>query len=419
MVESEATGPEPDATAASGNPAARRRSPVTIDLSATPVEPVEAQSPRDGSEPIADNLANAPDPEPILADEPPSPPGSQDKGGAFPLIGGVPFAPLTLAAGVGAIAALLIAFLAATAGLVSTPASRNATAALARIEKLASDLSIASTNETRVSTEVQAVSARLAGVETMARDLLTTTEQLRGLDSTAASNEALINQLAAQVSDLRATIKSMATADPSAPGNGAEMAALSARLDEVSARLSALGDKPVTDARTAAAARTMAFAGLRAAAERGEPFGEALRLLSMLGVEGSLLAPLESAKDGVPSRGALSAEFDAVERVTILASDTAEPDTGLFWRVVHRLGSVVTIRPAGPVAGTTPAAIVSRMRAAVDSGDLEAALREREGLPDPGKAASENWARQVNARVALDKSVAGLAGAIETAAAGQ
>jgi hypothetical protein len=317
------------------------------------------------------------------------------------------------------VAALVIAFLAATAGLVSTPASRNAAAALTRIEKLEADLTAARATEGRIATEVQAASARLAGVESMARDLVTTTEQLRGVDSSTAANEALINQLAAQVSDLRNTVKSMAASGSTAPGGGPELSALSARVDELSARLAALSEKPATDMQTAAAARTMAFAGLRDAAERGEPFGDSLRLLSMLGVDASLLTPLESAKDGVPSKQALATGFDKVSRAIIVASDTAEPDTNLFWRVVHQLGSVVTIRPAGPVAGTSPVAIVSRMRAAVDSGDLEAALGEREGLPDVGKTASDSWAREANARVALDKAVAGLAGAIETAAAGE
>ena len=410
MVESEATSPEPDGGAASSQkPSPPRRPPVTIDLSATPVDSGEApQSATAAVDGEPDDFAEPMEPEPLDEELLPPPPRT----GPMSLTGGLPPTPLAIAAGAGALAALVIAFLAATAGLVPTPASRNAAAALERVEKLAADLAAAQTAQARISTEVQAASARLAGVEVMSHDLVTTTEQLRGLDGTAAANEALINQLAGQVSDLRAAVKSIANASPGAPGNGAEIAALSSRLDEMSAKLSALDETPVAETQTAAAARTMALAGLRAAAERGESFGDALRLLSMLGVDASLLAPLEAAKDGVPSTAQVAADFDKVGR-DIVASDTAAPDENLFWRVVHQLGSVVTIRPSGPVAGTTPVAIVSRMRAAVDSGDLEAALREREGLPDTGKAASENWARETTARIALDKAIAGLAGAID------
>lgn len=419
MVDSEAASPEPPDATAGTTATPPRRPPVTIDLSANPVDPSEPPPASESTYPVPDDFTDPPEDESDYADEPLPPPPPPDASPALPLIGGVPLAPLALAGGAGALAALIIAFVAATAGLISTPASRNANAAVARVEKLEAELDAARVTEGHISTEVQAVSARLAGVETMARDLLTTTEQLRGVDSTAAASEALINTLAAQVSDLRATVKSMGATDPNAPGSGAEIAALSSRLDEMASRLSAMADKPVTESQTAAAARTMAFAGLQSAADRGEAFGEELRLLSMLGVEASLLAPLESAKDGAPTKAALAAEFNKVSREIVAASDTAEADTNLFWRVVHRLGAVVTIRPAGPVAGITPVAIVSRMRAAVDSGDLEAALRERDGLPDVGKTASEGWAREANARIALDKAVAGLAGAIDTAAAGE
>jgi hypothetical protein len=383
---------------------------MTIDLAANPsgaaapsAEPEsEIDAALDESEPFDDELR-----------PPPLPP--RNEAGLSTLTGGLPLVPLALAAGAGALAALVIAFLASTAGIVATPASRDANAALARVEKLETDLAAARAAETRVATEVQAVSARLAGVETMSHDLVTTTEQLRGLDGTAAANEALINQLAGQVSDLRAAVKAMGTADPNAPGGGAAIAALTARLDEMSAQLSSLSERPAgAETQTAAAARTMALAGLRSASERGEPFGDTLRLLSMLGVDAALLAPLESVKGGVPSKDALAASFDKVSGDIVLASDTAAPDTNLFWRVVHQLGSVVTIRPAGPVAGTTPVAIVSRMRAAVSSGNLEEALRERDGLPDAGKFASEGWARDMRARIALDKAVAALAAAIDT-----
>jgi hypothetical protein len=163
----------------------------------------------------------------------------------------------------------------------------------------------------------------------------------------------------------------------------------------------------------------MAFAGLRAAAERGESFREELALLRLLGVDAAILAELDPAKDGVPSKIALAAGFDAVADAIITASTPASGDATMLERIWDQARSLVSIRPVGPIAGSTPEAIVSRMRAAVNGGDLSAALAERAALPEGGKSASSAWARDAEARLALDRAVIGLERAIETAAATQ
>jgi hypothetical protein len=66
---------------------------------------------------------------------------------------------------------------------------------------------------------------------------------------------------------------------------------------------------------------------------------------------------------------------------------------------------LVSIRPAGPVAGDDPPAIVSRMQAAVDKGDLATALDERDGLPDAGKEASASWAAAAADRIKIDSLI--------------
>ena len=73
------------------------------------------------------------------------------------------------------------------------------------------------------------------------------------------------------------------------------------------------------------------------------------------------------------------------------------------------VGSLVTVRPTGPVAGNDPAAIVSRMQAAVDAGDLATALSERDGLPAAGKDASADWAAAAESRVTVDGLIARIA----------
>jgi hypothetical protein len=74
----------------------------------------------------------------------------------------------------------------------------------------------------------------------------------------------------------------------------------------------------------------------------------------------------------------------------------------------------VKIRPTGPISGSDPVAVVSRMQAAVEEGDFAAALTERQALPPAGQAASEEWAGQVSDRLAIDRLVDDIAGALGT-----
>ena len=190
-------------------------------------------------------------------------------------------------------------------------------------------------------------------------------------------------------------------------------------MEKLSARITELSGTPPADQRTTAVARGMAFAGLRAAAERGEPFREELALLRLLGTDAPELAELEPSKNGVPSKSTLAASFDAVADATIAASAPARGDATFIERIWDQARSLVSIRPVGPIEGTTPEAVVSRMRAAVEKGDLAAALAERAALPDASKSVSAAWARDAEARIALDRTLSGLERAMENGAATQ
>jgi hypothetical protein len=394
---------------AARQPPLRRKPPVTIDLAANPASDAPG-----APEPAPPDLA---DDKPALPDEstPESPPDFDDKAGPPPATAwrfdGVSLVPLAAAALAGAIVALVIGIAVQSAGLVPSPAGRDARAALTLGNRLEGDMSTLSASMRGAITEQQAISARLAGLETIARDLITTTEQLRSLDGLTAATEARLEQVEQSLAALKN--------GGGTPAGDDRIAALSAEVERLSARLAELAEAPPADQRTAAAARGMAFAGLRAAAERGESFREELALLRLLGVDTAILAELDPAKDGVPSKIALAAGFDAVADAIITASTPASGDATMLERIWDQARSLVSIRPVGPIAGSTPEAIVSRMRAAVNGGDLSAALAERAALPEGGKSASSAWARDAEARLALDRAVIGLERAIETAAATQ
>jgi hypothetical protein len=122
------------------------------------------------------------------------------------------------------------------------------------------------------------------------------------------------------------------------------------------------------------------------------------------------LAPL--AEKGAPSRAVLLAEFSAVADKILAAGRPPGEDAGIFDRVLSYGRGLVKIRPTGPISGSDPVAVVSRMQAAVEEGDFAAALAERQALPPAGQAASEEWAGQVSDRLAIDRLVDDIANAL-------
>jgi hypothetical protein len=114
------------------------------------------------------------------------------------------------------------------------------------------------------------------------------------------------------------------------------------------------------------------------------------------------------AATGVATRDTLRADFGKVSDA-ILAATQGAGDDSLLGRIASGARGLVSIRPVGPVAGSDPPAIVSRMTAEVAMGDLAKALGERDALPAAGKDASADWAARAAARVTADALFAGAA----------
>ncbi|MCR4282867.1 MAG: hypothetical protein NUV72_07550, partial [Bauldia sp.] len=180
----------------------------------------------------------------------------------------------------------------------------------------------------------------------------------------ASGSEAAITSLASQLGNAETGLRS-----------------LTERLAAAEEKMASLGTaNPMAGGE--AAVRAIAITALRRAAEGSEPFTIEADMVAALGVAGGDVAGLRPmAARGVPAKAALIAEFPAVAGAILAATATSDPNAGFFQRMLSGLGGLVSIRPAGPVAGSDPPAIASRMIAAVAKGDLAAALAEREGLP--------------------------------------
>ena len=80
---------------------------------------------------------------------------------------------------------------------------------------------------------------------------------------------------------------------------------------------------------------------------------------------------------------------------------------GQRWRIVHATGYFrQRTRAARPTEGDDPEAIISRIRGALNAGDLKAALAEWSTLPDSIKSPTAEWAKLAEARRAADDLVA-------------
>jgi hypothetical protein len=290
---------------------------------------------------------------------------------------------------------------------------------------------------------LDAASQRLAALEARPAPAADTDKRLDALDTRAAALQSSLDALGQRLDKAEAAVAAMPPAAPKslaetgkildelmqrvdalesaeAASEGSDTpaiigdrvsaletqtAVLSGRLDALSDQMQALAARPDKGADSARAARAVAIGTLRQAAGKGGSFGADLAMVEALSADPAIVGELRPlAEKGAPSAAELAAAFPAVVDA-ILASDVAGQDGGLIDRLIAHARGLVTVRPVGPIPGQAPAAIASRMQAAVERGDFAAALKEREALPPAAEAVSAAWASAAADRVAIDRLV--------------
>jgi hypothetical protein len=411
-----------DSSEAKGTAAPKRaRQPVTIDLEATVVDQraSDGGSTGEASEDRArKDAASAEEP---AASTSSTSPGAEAVPSAAPRNGGnwVGY----FAAGlVGGLIVVLIGYGLFASGVLTGPDravaeraaadAKSAEASAAALDERLAKLESA-TAANQDSARISKLSDGLTAVDTAAKDLRT---EVGSLSTTLGDLEARVTALgkgptAAALDDLNKRIDALGESGATGEVLPAaliervtklekSLAVLSGRVDAVTDRIEALAEKP---AAAKDGARAIAVGALTQAARRGGTFAGELAMLATLTPDDPDVAALQPlAERGAPSRDELAGEFPAVADAILAATAEAEPGTGFWQRLLHSARGLVTIRPAGPIAGDTPQAIVSRMEEAVKRGDLAAMLRERDKLPEAGKTASADFAKAAADRVAID-----------------
>ncbi|CZT33340.1 COG4223 family protein [Rhizobium sp. 9140] len=233
---------------------------------------------------------------------------------------------------------------------------------------------------------------------------LSALEQSVGATGDASGTDNLKAQVESLTQDL-ATVKS-GLADQS---RAAETAAsqLSTRIEEAERKL----EEPASDVQLA---RAIAVTALKTSIDRGGPFLAELDALKSISPDDPAVAGLAGvAQRGVPSRSDLTRTFPDTADAMLSAIRGADPNQGIFSRLIGSAASAVRVRPVGSVEGTGPEAVVARIEDRLTNGDLKGASLEWDGLPQPAKDAGADFRAKLDERIEveglIDAAVAGAA----------
>jgi hypothetical protein len=211
--------------------------------------------------------------------------------------------------------------------------------------------------------------------------------------------ERALDELAGRLDALEATraVEIAAAAEAAVEASLEEArAAQQARVAELDAAADALAaDQARLDARAA-------LTELSVAAETGQPAPDALARLSAVADPPEALAAFA---DGVPTLGALQADFPAYARQALRAAPVA-PGAPAGDRVLNFLRAQTGARSLAPRAGADPDAVLSRAEAAVRAGRLRDALEEIAALPPDAAAEVEPWRVRAERRQAAMEALA-------------
>ncbi|MBB3021274.1 hypothetical protein FHR70_004365 [Microvirga lupini] len=173
------------------------------------------------------------------------------------------------------------------------------------------------------------------------------------------------------------------------------------RFGEQEQRLAALSQQAAENTKNAATAsqtgtRVVLAGRLNDALQSGTPYAEVLDGVKKAGTDPGRVAPLEPfAQEGAPTPAELARSFEPVE--TAILRESRGPAEGWTDRILRMADRVVTVRPVSEPGGSGVSALVTRIRQALERGDVVEAAAAWDALPEPSRRQSEDWGRQVKA----------------------
>lgn len=274
----------------------------------------------------------------------------------------------------------------------------------ARIASLEARPAPASADSTAASAGDAAVNSKVEALE----------KTVASLHDDLAALRSQSDQLAGTVKDLKtaATSGTAAAGDTPASGDGAatekSSADSAAALAAINARLSDLEQaakaSPETKKPTAAATddlplrRLVTATMLDLTVKQGAPYGSIFKAAEPLAPDPATLKPLEPfAATGVPSAAALGRELTAL-LPKLLATDEATSNSNFIDRFQANAERLVKIQRSDATPGPDRTAIIGRLTAAAQRGDLAEARRELKALAPADRAPVQSWIDKSEAR---------------------
>jgi hypothetical protein len=210
-----------------------------------------------------------------------------------------------------------------------------------------------------------------------------------------------------EVSALKAKLGALAEAKLEDGESGPELQALDQRIAKLETALPDLANAVEEGSATMqTGAAAIAFANLRAAVDAGHPYTPELNALTALAPKLGDLGVLQSRADrGIPTVQALAASLTQPAQASAQTAQGAA-DKSFIDSVIASAKSAVQIKrvDAGGAGGADAA--LSRAEQSLRQGDLAAAVKEVEALPDTSRQALAPWLETAHARLAADETLA-------------
>lgn len=248
--------------------------------------------------------------------------------------------------------------------------------------------------------------AALSGIE----------ERLTALEGEAAELSANLETRLAQISeqasaggDVEAAIEQNRQA---IDGLKSEVEAISAQINEKilpsMEQVEAAAEAAVSGQKIA---RSVSARALSNVLEQGGAFSAELASAEALAGGAPEFDRLRAIADkGISTQAQLLAGFDDVANRILKVESRPEEDAGIVERFMASAKSLVVVRPAGPVEGNSVGAILSRVEAALKSGDSAEALSQWETLPEEARRMGSEWEQALRDRIEAESLIGTVVG---------
>ena len=222
-------------------------------------------------------------------------------------------------------------------------------------------------------------------------------QQVSSLDESAAA-AGRVDELAGQVDKAAGGVSALEE----------KVAGLSQQMEELGANRQKLARDTAADVAVA-----LAIGELRDSLRIGRPYASDLAALNaLLPPDSPLMQHSEAlgahAESGVVTRAALRRHFDRIANDAVAAAAGGDRDDWIG-DVINRLGEVVSVRPVGgEVSGDNPGALIAQAEAALENGDLNAAVSHATRLTGEPAAIVADWLKAARARLAAEQALSQL-----------